>query len=373
MRIGIDAREIGDKPTGVGRYLSNILYHWIKESPHHHYYLYFKNISSNIELLNFPNVIKKLIPSNILSFNMYWQQIQLPPQIKKDNIDIFFSASYSIPLRCNVKRAVTIHDISFEAHPEWFRPKERFSRRFLTKKSAQATDIIFTVSQFSKSEIIKYYGILGEKIVVVPNGVDKNFQPVKNEQSIEKFQNKHNITGRTILYAGSIFNRRRLPLLMEAFKRLSKDYKDVQLLIVGENRTCPYQNLPALAHKLGISNKTHFFNFVDEHTLLLLYNVADIFVYLSEYEGFGIPVLEALACGTPAVSSDNSALKEIFPSAALLIAKNEVEELYKAVSQLLNDPQLCSELVENSKKLLQKYSYKETAREIMYYLENLMD
>jgi glycosyltransferase involved in cell wall biosynthesis len=373
MRIGIDAREMGAKPTGVGRYLSNILYYWIKEFSHHHYFLYFKDEPEDSELLNFPNVIKKLIPSNIISFNMYWQQIQLPPQIKKDAVDIFFSSSYSIPLRCNVKRAVTIHDISFEAHPEWFWPKERFSRRFLTKKSASAADIIFTVSQFSKSEIIKYYCIPERKIVVVPNGVDKKFQPIKNKQDIEKFQNKHNITGRTILYAGSIFNRRRLPLLMETFKRLGKDYKDVQLLIAGENRTCPYQNLPALAHKLGISNKTHFFNFVDEYTLLLLYNVADIFVYLSEYEGFGIPVLEALACGTPAISSDNTALKEIFPSAALLIAKNEVEELYKAISQLFDDPKLCSELVDNSKKLLQKYSYEETAREIMHYLENLKD
>jgi glycosyltransferase involved in cell wall biosynthesis len=373
MRIGIDAREMGAKPTGVGRYLSNILYYWIKEFSHHRYYLYFKDEPEDNELLHFPHVSKRLIPSNTLSFNMYWQQIQLPPQIKKDNIDIFFSPSYSIPLRCNVKRAVTIHDISFEAHPEWFRPKERFSRRFFTKKSARAADIIFTVSQFSKSEIIKYYGIPENKIAVVPNGVDNHFQPVKDKKSLEEFQKKHNITGRTILYAGSIFNRRRLPILMEAFKKVCQEHEDVQLLIAGENRTYPYQNLPALAHKLGINNRTHFFNFVDENTLLLLYNIADIFVYLSEYEGFGIPLLEALACGTPAISSDNSALQEIFSLAAVLIPINEVEELYRAIMRLLNNLRLGSELVENGKKLWQKYSYEETARETMHYLENLMD
>ena len=373
MRIGIDAREMGRKPTGVGRYLRNILHYWVQDFPNHQYYLYYSDEIEGGDFLNSPVLVKRHIPPGFLSYNIYWQQIQLPSQVKKDRIDVFFSPSYSLPLFLKRKKALTIHDVSFEAHPQWFRPKERFSRLWLTRRSAHKADLIFTVSQFSKSEIMKYYGIAEEKIAVVPNGVDEHFQPIRDKQRLKEFRQQHNITGRTVLYSGSIFNRRRLPLLMEAFRRLSREHQDLQLLIAGENRTYPYVDLVALAQKLGISQNVRFFGFVDEDSLLLLYNVADIFAYLSDYEGFGIPLLEALACGTPVISSANSALKEIFSSTAWLIPKNETDEIYYAISQILNNPELSSEIVKKGKQLLQQFSYEKTAREILRHLETLVD
>lgn len=372
MKIGIDARELSGKPTGVGRYLGNILRYWVRDFSDHHYYLYSSNEIEDSDILDSPAALKRYIPSGLLSYNIYWQQFKLPPWLKRDGIEVFFSPSYSLPLRLQIKKSVTIHDVSFEAQPRWFHPKERLSRRWLTRQAAHKADLIFTVSHFSKTEIIKYYGIGEDKIAVVPNGIDMHFQPIKDEKKLEEFRKKHHIAERTILYAGSIFNRRRLPTLLKAFHHLSREHSGLQLLIAGENRTYPYQDLQAIAQELGISQKVRFFSFVDEETLLLLYNIADIFVYLSEYEGFGIPLLEALACGTPGITSANSALKENFSSAALLISTNAVEELCRAITQLLNSPKLSSELVKKGKKLLQKFSYEKTATKIMNHLEALM-
>ena len=372
-RIGIDARELEGIPTGVGRYLKNLLSCWAKEGLGDSFYLYSRSHLKGYPFLSTPRFRLHHLSSRFLQSGFYWEQCLLPPHLKRDKIELFFGPGYSLPLRLRCQGAVTVHDVSFEAHPEWFRPRERFRRRFLCRQAVRRADVVFAVSNFTKEEIIRYYKIPEEKVITVYNCLDPRFRPIANDEQLKSFRRRLNLTGKVLLYAGAILNRRSIPEVIKAFGEVAKRVPDVTLVLVGENRTYPWIDLPALVASLGLEDKVKLLGYVNDEDLVMLYNIAEIFIYLSSYEGFGLPPLEAMACGTPAILQDTPAVREVFGNTTMILPGAEVPLITEAVIELLENEGKREEMARRGAQLTNKFSCTTTARLTLEHLHRVME
>ncbi len=358
MRIGIDCHNLGGYRTGAARYLMNLLKCWAKEKGSE-FILYFKEQIPD-DIPKSENFQTRLLRTES---NAWFEHILLPRAIKKDKIDIFFSPSYVLPFKIpkKVKTAVAIHDISYEAHPEWFSWQNRVLLRQVSKKSAKKADIIFTPSQFTKNEILKYYKKINlKKIFVISLAIDESFRIIPETLSVLK--KKYRVRDRFIFYVGAIFNRRFVPQIIEAFKKIKDRLPEYQLLIGGPNYTRPF---------IDIKNEDSiiYIDYIPEEDLVYLYNTADLFIWLSSYEGFGFPPLEAMACGVPVLSTKKTSLAEVLGDYPIWIDNPEdINEIGEKILKILKDENLRKELVEKGLAQSQRFSWQKTAEETLRIL-----
>jgi glycosyltransferase involved in cell wall biosynthesis len=375
MRIAVDARELFGRPTGVGRYIKNILRVWQGMTLQHEVSLY--SIEDRHSQLP-PDLKRDVfrlrpVPLGYSGVRALWEQIELPRALRKDGADVFFSPAYSIPLLLPCPGVVIIHDISFEAHPEWFSAREGFRRRFLCSRSAKKAKLVITDSEFSKREIQGYYRIPPEKIRVLPTGIDPCFSRRPDPEEIPRARKEFSESGEIVLFVGSLFNRRHIPELLQAFALVNRQRPSAVLLLVGENRTFPRIDIEAVAAGWGIQSALRRRDYLDNAALNLLYRAADVFVFLSSYEGFGMTPLEAIFCGTPAVVSSTSSLKEIFEGRAALVNPEDPVEVAGAILRILENPEKSREKLPSQESLLAEFSWSKTAAEILKSLESIAE
>jgi glycosyltransferase involved in cell wall biosynthesis len=361
--IGIDARELEGKPTGVGVYLKGILQE-LQIPARTKLQLYFRNsVPKNISDLNAEMVVLKTSNSNIA-----WQQWTLCRELSKRNVNLFFSPANSLPWRFNKIQTLTVHDLSFYRYPFWFTAKERLSRQINTSHSIRSADRIYTVSEFVKQEIIQRFGLKEDRVKVTPNGVSQCETDFTMRNVLRETRRQSN--SKIILYTGSIFNRRHLPVLIAALTHLDPSYF---LIIVGENRTFPKIDLGAEAEKLGVRNRVQILQYLPDHLLREYYIMADVFVYLSEYEGFGIPPLEAMCYGLPVIISDTPAMNTIYGESAHLVSSFAPAAIADAIKKVLEDEDEKSRLINAGREMAAHYNWRETARIISSDWEQLLD
>lgn len=367
MNIAIDARSLENNKTGVGRYLSGLLGCW-KDNREHKFVFYFKDKIPEINLLKSDNFELKLLKNPFkFSSNFFFQHFLLPYYLKKDKADFFFSPFYLKPIYCPVKSSIVLHDISYEAHPEWFDFKSKIILKTLSKFSARTANLIFTVSDFSKSEIVKYYKINPDKITVTHLGV-----AFSSESSAERLQRGGIVADRHacplhskfILCVGSMFSRRHIPEIIEVFERLSNNYKDYQLLIIGKNHTHPFVDIKSKIktanNNLGRKAIIHL-DFVSEEELFAFYSSCEINIYLSDYEGFGLPVIEAQFFGKAVITSYNSSLIEVGGDSVEFVKNNNVGEIYESLDKVISDEGYRNKLIELGSENLKRFSWEECA------------
>lgn len=350
LRIGIDARELIGETTGVGRYLGELLRRWIARPDR----------AGRRLVLYSPQAVPFPLPGDAAELRVigqgrgtWWEQTSLRQAVRRDRPDVFFAPAYTAPLGTRVPLAVTIHDLSFVAHPEWFRTAEGLRRRWLTRRAAQTASVIFTDSQFSRSEIEEHLGIEPARIQVIPPGVTERHagDPVRREP--------------LVLFVGSLFNRRRLPDLIAAFARATRDLPGARLAIVGDNRTWPPLDLAAVATAEGVARRTEFLNYVDDQALASLYHRASVFAFLSEYEGFGLTPLEALSAGVPTVVLDTAVAREVYGDAVVFVPRGDIQATAEALRRLLADPQAGAPLLAEAPAVLARYSWDRAADETL--------
>jgi len=365
MKIGIDCHNLETKRTGTGRYLMNLLKYWAKENAE--FILYFKNQIPD-DIPESKNFQKKILQTNS---NFWFEHILLPRTIKKDGIDIFFSPSYVLPIKLprNIRTAVAIHDVSYEAHPEWYSSINRILLRKISKKSAKKADVIFACSEFTKNEILKYYKINLEKIFVIPLAADEEFTPYHSLEGAE-----YGIKNKFIFYAGAIFQRRFIPETIEAFKKIVARLPEYQFLISGPNYTYPFIDIDNLIKKANQEigrEAILYIDYVSDKDLVNLYNGADLFIWLSSYEGFGLPPLEAMACATPVITTKMASLPETVGDAAVYVEDpRNIDEIVHAISKILSNEKTRNWLIEEGLKQSQKFSWRKTAEETLNKLLN---
>jgi len=374
MNIAIDARSLENSKTGVSRYLTGLLRFW-KNNKELKLVLYFKDEIPDDDFLKSDNFELKLLKNSFkFSSNFFFQHFLLPYYLKKDKIDFFFSPFYLKPFYCPVKSSIALHDISYEAYPKWFDFKSQIILRILSKFSAKTADLIFTVSNYSKNEIIKYYKINPDKITVTYLAADDSFVKIINEEKIKTVREKYNIKNKFILCVGSMFTRRHIPEIVAAFKKIAVEYNNYQLLIIGKNHTHPFvdinRKIETINNDLGRNAIIHL-DFVDEEDLLAFYSSCEINIYLSDYEGFGLPVIEAQFFGKPVITSHNSSLIEVGGDSVEFVEENTIDEIYKNLNKIISDENYKNKLVELGLKNVERFSWGKCADKTLEKILNI--
>jgi glycosyltransferase involved in cell wall biosynthesis len=348
IRIGVDARELLGDATGVGRYLAELLRRWTTRADRdrRQFLLY---TPGELPLQLEPGTATLRIIGR--GRGTWWEQTYLRRAVREERPNVFFAPAYTAPLGTDVPLAVTIHDISFVAHPEWFRAGEGLRRRWLTRRAAAGARVIFTDSQFSRAEIVTHLRADADRVRVIPPGVSPRL--LRGEPGLAREP--------LVLFAGSLFNRRRLPDLIDAFARATPDMPASRLVIVGDDRTWPPQDLPGIALERGVASRTRILSYVPDDELAELYARAAVFVFLSEYEGFGLTPLEALAAGVPPVVLDTPVAREVYRDAAVYVPSGDVRAAADAIRRLLVDPEAGRPLVGRAQDLLRLYSWDSAA------------
>jgi glycosyltransferase involved in cell wall biosynthesis len=357
LRIGVDARELLGDATGVGRYLGELLRRWATRP----------DAATRRFVLYSPEPIPLPLSRDAVEYRIVgrgrgtlWEQTALRRALGADPPDVFFAPAYTAPLGLRMPLAVTIHDVSFVAHPEWFRFREGMRRRWLTSRAASSAQIVFTDSMFSQREIEHRLGVPASRIRVVPPGLSPRHVDAPRNARRE----------RLVLYVGSIFNRRRLPHLIESFARATADMPDARLAIVGDNRTWPRQDLSAVAARHGISPRVDLLDYVADGELAALYSRAAVFAFLSEYEGFGLTPLEALAAGVPIVVLDTAVAREVYGSAAQYVPP-DIAATALALRAHLERPDGAPARVADAERVLSRFSWDRAAEDTLSEIERI--
>lgn len=346
--IFVDAREIQGKTYGVGRYLKNLLREW---KDNHNCFTLILTEETDI---SYPYE-RIILPGN---GKWKWEFFSLKKFLNTRKDSPYFTPGYYLPPGIQNPSAFVLHDISFIDHPEWFNPKERLKLNLLVRISIKKACYVFTVSQFSKRRIIEKLGIPEERVIIAQQGLDPEIK--FDEEKGIRFREKYGINGKMLLYVGAIFQRRNIPLLLEGFS-LAKKAQEMEMVIVGEDRTWPPQRL---AGKIYMTPGVHYFSYLEQDELIGAYSAADLFVYLSEYEGFGMPPMEATSCNTPLLLYASEALKEIYGSGAIYLKQKDPVELSQKILSLLFNKALRERIIKLAKKRISLYSWEKAATKI---------
>jgi glycosyltransferase involved in cell wall biosynthesis len=259
-------------------------------------------------------------------------------------VDLFHATEHLLPRFSSVRTVFTLHDLIFLFHPETHKPLNRWFLTLMMPRFLRAADAVIAVSECTKRDAIRFYGIPEEKITVIYEGVNPRFRPASPE-AIAAVRARYNLPEHFILYVGTIEPRKNLTALLEAFHHLLATRSlrpapcDLRLVIVGKKGWL-YEGFFRRLRELGLEDRVIFTGYVPDEDLPALYSAADLFVFPSLYEGFGLPVLEAMACGVPVICSNTSSLPEVAGDAALLVDPADVRALAGAMERALTDEAL---------------------------------
>ncbi|MBX4190074.1 glycosyltransferase family 4 protein [Candidatus Parcubacteria bacterium] len=375
MTIGIDIRLLGNqRQSGIKEYTERLLEHLIPLAADHTIKLFYSSRSvplsdyswlksKNVQLYSFN------IPNNLLFLS---GRLTGRPQIDQmmGGVDLFFSPHFFLaPLSKKVKRVTTFHDLSYLILPEFFSFRQNIWHRIQMrpKKQAQLSDKIIAVSESTKNDLAQRYDIDPASISVIYPGV-KLEKP--SPEKIQEFKDRHQLS-RYVLALSTLEPRKNITSTIRAFELLKSNpaFDDYELLIVG-SRGWKYQSVLSMIQDSSLAKQIRYIGAVSDSDKPLYYSGASLFVYPSFFEGFGFPVLEAMSCGTPVITSHNSSLPEVAGDAALLVDPYNCADLGKAMETLLTDATLKDTLIKRGFERSTSFSWEKTAAETLKLFES---
>jgi len=360
VRIAIDARKLRD--YGIGTYVRNLLRHLSRLDSTTEYVVLCRG--EDCEVLgslgeNF-RAVSEAAPAYSIS-----EQFRVPLHLRGEGIDLFHAPHYVLPALVGCKSVVTIHDCIHLRFPQYLPNKLGYAyARSALWIATHRSNRILTVSEASKRDILKYFRVPPGKIDVIYNAIDERFNEPPTDEEIARVRERYQLNDPFVLYAGNIKPHKNLERLIEAFHMLRKGpLEHVKLLIIGDEIS-KYATLRRAVHKYKLHKHVRFFGFVPDKTLAALYRLASVFVFPSLYEGFGLPPLEAMASGTPVVTSNVSSLPEVVGDAALLIDPYQPEAIADAMRRVLLEPALRDELRRRGLLRVQEFSWERSIRRV---------
>lgn len=367
MRIGIDARLVYYSRAGIGQYIKGLV-KGLSESDEDHEFVLLQSRKDRTVLADQPNFFRKSLwtPSH-----HRLEQLALPLEISPLRLDILHSPDFIPPFRRDYRSVITVHDLAFILYPHFLTEE---SARYYGQidRAVRHADHIVADSQSTKRDIINFLGVPESKITVIYAAADGEYRPITEDRSLKAVQEKYSLDGPFLLFVSTIEPRKNLPTLLRAFRRLLDDYKlDVKLTVVGQ-RGWFCGEVFAVTESQNLSENVAFLGHVPMEDLVLLYNAAQALVHPSYYEGFGLPPLEAMACGTPSIVANVSSLPEVVGDASLLIAPDDVEGWTVAMWRVLTDNSLRSELSAKGLTRAQLFSWKKAAQATLDLYKRLL-
>lgn len=329
MRIGVVAYEMEGERTGVGRYLEGLLRGVSELGGPHEWLLFFKGEPFDHPLWS--DLVRPIFDQRPTAHAVLWEQLRLPRLLRRHGVEAIVSPSYSLPPRPRLPAVVTVHDLSFERLPEEFSWKQRWRRRLLARRAVHQARRVITGTVAIARELARTYDLAEKKIGVVPLGVEPFGEPSGPLGLPVGCRPPY------LLFWGSILPRRRLDLVIEAFSRLASEHPDLRLVLAGSNRLPDPGELERWIAASPFRERILRLGYVAEELLPGLVRAATATFYLSTYEGYGLPPLESLATGIPAIVSHGLALDELWPSYPYRCPRLDAEAVTAAARRLLAD------------------------------------
>ena len=361
MRIAIDARKLHD--YGIGTYVRNLLRHLARIDQTTEYVVLCGG--TDCQLVAELGANFRAVPEASPGYSIR-EQITVPRDLRRERADLFHAPHYVLPPLTRCKSVVTIHDCIHLRFPQYLPNKlgYAYARASLWAASHQSSRIL-TVSEASKRDILDYFNVPPEKIHVIYNGIDERFSEPPPEDDVARVRERYQLDHPFILYAGNIKPHKNIERTIEAFHllRRSAEFDQVKLVIIGDE-IAKYAALRHAVHRHKLHKYVRFFGFVPDRTLAILYRLAGVFVFPSLYEGFGLPPLEAMASGTPVITSNVSSLPEVVGDAALLVDPLQPEAIADAMRRVLTDDELRRDLKARGLVRAKQFSWERSIRRV---------
>jgi glycosyltransferase involved in cell wall biosynthesis len=361
LRIAIDARKMRD--YGIGTYVRNLLRHLSRLDSQTEYVILCRvEDCGSVDDLgeNFRSIPEVARPYSIS------EQLRIPMDLRREGIDLFHAPHYVLPALTPCKSVVTIHDCIHLRFPQYLPNRLAYAyARSSMWVATHRSNRVLTVSEASKRDILRYFRIPEGKIDVIYNAIDERFGETPSPDEVERVRERYQLNAPYVLYAGNIKPHKNLERLIEAFHTLRQDgdLGHVKLLIIGDEIS-KYAALRRAVHRYKLHKHVRFFGFVPDKTLAVLYRLARVFVFPSLYEGFGLPPLEAMASGTPVITSDVSSLPEVVGDAALLIDPLDPVAIADAMRRVLMDSDLHENLRQKGLQRVREFSWERSVRRV---------
>ncbi len=372
-RLAIDLRMY--RASGIGTFLQNLVPLMVVSGRDIDFTLIVDGDLRDRSLLDSGNVVTRCCGSPVYSVS---EQFGIPGKVPR--CDIFWSPHYNIPLlpvRAR-KRVVTIHDVFHLAFSDRLSLPQRFYAALMINSAVRLSDKVITVSEFSKSEIVRFTGVREDRIEVVYNGIDRNsFRVIRDSSPIKAVGAKYGLPERFVLYVGNVKPHKNLVRLLRAFERLTRyGVEDHGLVVVGKKEgfiTGDEEIFRMLKCNADLEKRVLFTGYVENEELPLLYNSASLFVFPSLYEGFGLPPLEAMACGCPTVVSSAASLPEVCGDAAYYVDPHDVDSIADGMRRVLTDDDLRRRLVAKGHERVARFSWESAAGRILRLFEEVLE
>lgn len=363
MRFAIDAHTIGRHLTGNEVYVRNLLENYARLDREAQFYAY---VCSEYAASEVPNRFEK----RSVSANPFVRLgVDLTRRVLLDRPNLLH-VQYTAPLVCPAPFVVSVHDVSYIERPEYFTRPRRMQLRMTVANTVHRAARVLTVSEFSRQRILAAYDVPAERIEVIHNAVSPHFHPVPAKTAFTTVSEKFGVQWPYILCVGDLQPRKNQIGLIAAFEELMRHHPQLphHLVLVGKP-TWFAPRVYEAARASGMGQRIHFTDFVNDEDLLHLYNAAEMFVFPSFYEGFGLPILEAQACGRAVACSNTSAMPEVANSAAVLFDPTKKTELVEAMRDLLLEPELRQRMEKQGLKNAARFSWEKAARQTLdvYY------
>ncbi|MDR1180544.1 MAG: glycosyltransferase family 4 protein [Bacteroidales bacterium] len=361
MRIGFDAKRIFFNHSGLGNYGRNIFSALCNSCPDNDYFLFTPHENGNLFSIEHTRIIT---PQGFYAFfSSLWKYRHIGHDARKYNLDIYHGLSNELPRDIDIsgaKRVVTIHDTIFMRYPQWYKWHDRMIYKQKTAFACKKADVIIAASQQTKEDLIRFFHIKEEKIQVIYQPCNAIFSSKPTEKQKQEVKEKLNLPDLFILMVGNIEKRKNIINVINAVQ-----YQDVNipLVIVGKESGYALELKKQIAQR-NIKN-VRFCHDVPSSDLPAVYALANMFIYPSFFEGFGIPIIEALSCEAPVITSNTSCFKETGGNAVLYVDPNSDEEIAQAIYVILNDSELRANLIQKGRKQIKKFSPDVIAEKIM--------
>jgi glycosyltransferase involved in cell wall biosynthesis len=362
LKIAIDVRKWRD--YGIGTYVRNVVRH-LARLDRETTYLLFCNPSDESTLRDLAENFVPVVDG--ASGYGLREHVSIPFKLRRLGADLLHSPHYVRPLLCTVPSVVTIHDCIHLLFPQYLPNRMAFRyARFVMGNAIRKSALVFTVSEASRADILRFYPATDpHKVHVVPNAIDAELLEDPGPEETERVRERYQIRGRFVLFAGNVKPHKNLERLIRAFARVhgQEGNEDLRLVLLGDD-VGRYASLRRTADEAGVRQDVRFFGFVPHQTLAALYRMATVFAFPSLYEGFGLPPLEAMACGTPVVTSRISSLPEVVGDGALLVDPYSEEEIAHGIARVLDDEDLRRRLIERGLERAASFSWERSVRQI---------
>jgi glycosyltransferase involved in cell wall biosynthesis len=372
VRIGVDAREIqAGVVTGIGRSLANFVHYFSQHDTEHTLVLF----SENVIPLNFIGKVDQVVVAP-QTHVLIWDQWKLFHALRVHQIDLFYSPYYKVPLLTNIPVVSQILDLMYLVFPPYRSAlgiHGRLYYRFLGRACARKATSILTDSEHAKRDIIRLWKIDPQKITVIPLGIGTRYRPITEKSVLENTKKKFQLPEQFILYLGNFKPHKNVAALVQAFHNIEKRFPEYKLVLAGPMDRYG-QQLKETVGAAGLSDRILFTDTIrEEDCPEALLTLSDLFVFPTLYEGFGLPPLEAMACGTPVIAGKLTAVPEVVGDTGVLVNPHDINEISEAIADLLDNPHKRNNHAQKGLQRVKQFAEEKTAGEIYRHLLNFLE